>query len=79
MDQIKPRLINCFQTVFPDLGEVEIPLATQASLATWDSVSAIALVNVIEEEFGIPIDLEIIADLDSFERIHEYLAKQVPA
>ena len=79
MDQIKSRLVNCFQTVFPNLTEAEIPSASQASLATWDSVSTIALVNVMEEEFAIEIDFECIADLDSFDRIHEYLLKQVPA
>ena len=79
MDQINSRLVNCFQTVFPDLAEAEIQSASQASLATWDSVSTIALVNVLEEEFAIVIDLESVADLDSFDRIHEYLLKQVPA
>jgi acyl carrier protein len=79
MDQIRARLVNCFQTVFPDLPEADIPFAGQASLATWDSVSMIALVNVLEEEFTIVIDLESVADLDSFDRIHEYVVKQVSA
>jgi len=79
MEQIKFRLVSCFQTVFPDLTETDIPSVSQASLATWDSVSTIALVNVMEEEFAIVIDLESVADLDSFHHIHEYLLTRVPA
>jgi acyl carrier protein len=75
MDAIKDRLVTCFQTVFPDLPEAEIPAATQASLAVWDSVAAITLVNVIEDEFGIQVDFDLLAELDSFDRIREYVSR----
>jgi acyl carrier protein len=32
------------------------------------------LVNVIEDEFGIQIDFDRLAELDSFGRIHQYLS-----
>jgi acyl carrier protein len=76
MDPITPRLITCFQTVFPDLPAAEIPAASQATVAAWDSVAAITLVNVIEEEFGIQMDLDQLADLDSFTRVHDYLSRE---
>jgi acyl carrier protein len=63
--------------VFPDLPEAEIPAATQASVAAWDSVAAITLVNVIEDEFGIQVDFDLLADLDSFGRIHEYVCREM--
>ncbi len=75
MDEIRPKLIECFQTVFPTLSVAEIPNVSQSSWALWDSVAAITLVNVVEEEFGIEMDLEQVGDLDSFARIHEYLEK----
>jgi acyl carrier protein len=75
MDDIKPRLINCFQTVFPDLPEQEIPSCSQASVQSWDSVAAITLVSVIEDEFAIQLDFDILPELDSFGRVHEYLSK----
>jgi acyl carrier protein len=78
MDRIATSLINCFQTVFPDMPASEIPTANQSSVATWDSVAAITLVNVIEEEFGIQMDLDHLAELDSFNRIEEYLRKETP-
>jgi len=76
MDPIALRLTNCFRTVFPNVPEAELPEASQATLAAWDSVNAIMLVNVIEEEFGIEMDFDRIAELDSFRRIHDYLSRE---
>jgi acyl carrier protein len=73
MDETKTRLIKCFETVFPEMSEAEIPNATQSSVAAWDSIAAITLLNVIEDEFQITMDLEQVADLDSFSKIYEYL------
>jgi acyl carrier protein len=75
MDPIALRLTTCFQTVFPDLPAEEIAAASQATVAAWDSVAAITLVNVVEEEFGIEMDLDQLADLDSFSRIRDYLSR----
>jgi acyl carrier protein len=73
MDQIKQRLSTCFRIVFPDLPESEIGAAKQSTLRDWDSVATITLVNVVEEEFGIQLNLDYLADLDSFEAIAEHL------
>jgi acyl carrier protein len=70
--------VTCFQTVSPDLPEAEIPAATQASVAAWDSVAVITLVNVIEDEFGIQVDFDLLAELDSFDHIQQYLQKETP-
>ena len=37
--------------------------------------AAIILANVIEDEFGIEIDLDVLPELDSFARIQEYLQR----
>ena len=80
MDDVKAKLVECFQIVFPDLKEKDIPAASQDTVADWDSVAAITLVNVIEEQFGIEMDLDQIADLDSFEKVRAYLEqRQQPA
>ena len=73
MDETRTRLIKCFETVFPDMPVGEITGATQASVAAWDSIAAITLLNVIEEEFQITMDLELAGELDSFPKIYEYL------
>jgi acyl carrier protein len=79
MDDVKKRLIGCFQIVFPDLPESEIPLLSQATAANWDSVSAITLLNVLEDEFAIEMDLDQVGDLDSFEKIYTYLQQRLQA
>jgi len=80
MDDVKAKLVECFQIVFPDLKEKDIPAASQDTVADWDSVAAITLVNVIEEQFGIEMDLDQIAELDSFEKVRAYLEqRQQPA
>ncbi len=73
MDETKTRLIKCLETVFPKMPVGEITSATQSSLAAWDSIAAITLLKVIEDEFGITMDLELTEELDSFAKIHEYL------
>jgi acyl carrier protein len=73
MNETRTRLIKCFETVFPDMPEGEIPNASQSSVAAWDSIAAITLLNVIEDEFQISMDLELAGDLDSFSKIYEYL------
>jgi acyl carrier protein len=70
------RLIGCFQTVFPDLAEADIPSATQATVPAWDSIAGITLLNVIEEEFKIPLDFDVLAGLDSFPQILNYVEQR---
>lgn len=77
MDHINNRLVACFKTVFPDLQEAQIRGITQAAEPTWDSVAAITLANVIEDEFQIEMDLDLLPELDSFDRILVYLQDKV--
>jgi acyl carrier protein len=79
MNDVEKRLVKCFETVFSDLPADEVPRASQASVAAWDSVAAIMLVNVIEEEFNFQMDFELLPELDSFERVLRYVETQVPA
>jgi acyl carrier protein len=73
MDNLEQRLENVFAIVFPDLPPGQITTASQDSVEAWDSVAAITFVNLIEEEFGIEMDFEDVADLTSFAKILEYL------
>jgi acyl carrier protein len=75
MSDVRKKLKNCFRTVFPGLPEDSIPNASTASVAGWDSVAGITLLNVIEEEFQIEVDFEKLAELNSFESLAEYLTR----
>ena len=73
MSPIATRLVKCFELVFPNLAPENIPAAATATVAEWDSTSAIMLLNVIEDEFGIEVDFDQLAELDSFSKIEQYL------
>ena len=77
MDEIQDRLVKCFESVFPDLPASEIPSCSQASNKKWDSIAAITLVNVIEDEFGFQMDFEVLPELNSFELVLSYVRTQV--
>jgi acyl carrier protein len=77
MDEIQERLVKCFENVFPALPPDEIPRSSQATIPAWDSVAAITLVNVIEDEFGFQMDLDLLPELNSFDRILSYVTTEV--
>jgi acyl carrier protein len=69
MDDVARRLTKCFQVVFPDLPEAKIAFASQSSVETWDSIATVTLGNVVEEEFSLEMDFEILPELNSFDRM----------
>lgn len=73
MNDLTERLVNCFVTVFPGLSRQEILRARQDSVPAWDSMAALTLVSVLEEEFQREIDFELLPELNSFEKIRDYL------
>jgi len=58
MDSTTARLVKCFTTVFPDLNEEHTLEASAAALTQWDSLATLNLLALIEEEFGVTIDLD---------------------
>jgi acyl carrier protein len=73
MDEMEKRLAACFSAVLPEVTAEEILQASATSVKSWDSVATITLIAVVEEEFGITIDVEDPARFDSFAGILEYL------
>ena len=73
MDNLEQRLVKVFGTVFPDLPADRIPSASQSTTEGWDSIAAITLINLIEEEFEIQMDFDRAAELTSFPEILTYL------
>lgn len=67
--------MQCFAAVFAGLTKEEILAASAGSKGTWDSLSAVTLAAVVQEEFGIDIAPEILPQLDSFEAYRIYLGQ----
>ena len=79
MSNDEKRLIRCFASVFPALTEEEIQNATADSIGMWDSLSTVTLAAVIQEEFNLDVDPEILPYLDSYRSFRDYLSTLNPA
>jgi hypothetical protein len=73
MNDLRQRLAQCFLLVFPDLEASLVYSASSSSVAAWDSMAAIILANVIEEEFRVKLDYDVLPELVSFDLILDYL------
>lgn len=73
MDGTRERLLECFSTVFPGQPAAALVNADIDNLPIWDSSSHILLMQVIEEQFGSPVDEDRMGELTSFSAIEEYL------
>jgi len=73
MSETRQRLAQCFSLVFPSLQEPEVYSASSSSVAAWDSTAAIILANVIEEEFRVKLDYDVLPELVSFDLILDHL------
>jgi len=67
------RLLECFAVVFPELNEVQILGSSVDSVPDWDSLASVTLYSLIEEEFGVEIDIDDLDGLISFEGILNYI------
>lgn len=79
MSENENRLIRCFASVFPELSAEEIRLASAESTESWDSLTAVTLAAVVQEEFCIEIDPDVLPDLGSFDALRDYLRRVNPA
>jgi len=76
MTNTNQRLANCFANAFPEIQPDEIPRASAASLAAWDSAAHITLLSAVSEEFGVEFAPEDFEELVSFALIADYLQNQ---
>ena len=73
MSELVNRLTLCFASVFPGSTEEEIRNASTESVGVWDSLSSVTLAAVIQEEFNLEIDPDVLPNLDSFQAFRDYL------
>lgn len=70
---VRSRLAECFRLVFPTLDVQSLGPTPLAELPGWDSVEAVTLVSVVEEEFGRALDPELVDEDVSFDAICAHL------
>jgi acyl carrier protein len=79
MSEQDDRLVRCFASVFPTLSEGEIRTANVVPLFDIDSLAGVTLVTLIDQEFGVNVELPELLDLGSFEAISQFLRKRNPS
>jgi len=77
MPELDDRLTRCFASVFPTLGPAQIHRASVESVPAWDSLAAVTLIAILEQEFAIQIDLMEMPELTSYHAVRDYLQKQI--
>ena len=73
MGDVPARLTRCFQAIFPDLRPDDVVRASPTTVPAWDSVASVTLLSLIEEEFGLAIELDDLNQFTSFESLQRYL------
>ena len=67
------RLEKCFSSVFPDIRAEQIGSLQADHVAQWDSMATVTLMAVVNEEFGLDLDLDQLEPLTSFEAFRQFL------
>jgi acyl carrier protein len=77
MSELDDRLTRCFASVFPALAPNQITNASVETVPAWDSLAAVTLIAVLEQEFDIQIDLMEMPELTSYNAVRDYLQRQI--
>jgi acyl carrier protein len=75
MPDVDDRLTRCFVSVFPGLSPDEIRAASVESVPAWDSLAAVTLIAVLEQEFDTQIDLMQLPEFTSYDAVRTYMLK----
>jgi acyl carrier protein len=75
MHDVAQRLTKCFSAVFPELSPEEIVRPTSKTIG--DSLTAVTLVAVIQEEFGIELEPDCPLEDLSFEKVMARITKDL--
>ena len=70
------RMVRCFASSFPTMSEEEIRASDFVRLFDIDSLAGVTLVTLIDQEFGISVDVSDLLALGSFEAISQFVQKR---
>jgi acyl carrier protein len=81
MLDVRQRLAKCFSAVFPELSPEDFGETNDYPAVNCDSLSAVTLLAVVEEEFGIDLglnDMENASFPEILERVSEAIRNRAP-
>jgi acyl carrier protein len=76
MNDLDSRLTRCFQASFPGIAADQVSAASTNTLASWDSIALVNLLNLVSEEFGVQVDWERAEDLQSYAAVRQWILEQ---
>jgi acyl carrier protein len=76
MDDGDVRLMRCFASAFPSATPDEIRTAKFDAMPGWDSLRGVTLLAVLDQEFGVQIDLPELLELETFDAVKRYLLQR---
>jgi acyl carrier protein len=76
MNNDDDRLMRCFASVFPNATRDEIRTAKFDAMPGWDSLRGVTLLAVLDEEFGVQLDIPELLELETFDSVKRYLLQR---
>ena len=77
MDDRDRHLMRCFASAFPTATPDDIKTAkTFDSIPGWDSLRMVNLLAVLDEEFGVQIELTDLLEFEPFDGVKRYLLRR---
>jgi acyl carrier protein len=76
-DRDDDHLMRCFKSVFPSATGDEIRTAkTFDAIPGWDSLRMVNLLAVLDDEFGLQLDLPELLELEPFDAVKRHLSQR---
>jgi acyl carrier protein len=69
MHDVEQKLTKCFSAVLPELSPEEIRRSTPNTTGDWDSLTVVTVMALIQEEFGVDLDVCDMAENFSFDSV----------
>ncbi len=76
MNNDDDRLMRCFVSAFPNATRDEIRAAKFDAMPGWDSLRGVTLLAVLDEEFGLQVDLPELLELETFNSVKQHLLQR---
>lgn len=70
------RLAYCYASIFPNATPEEIHTATIDRMTGWDSLRGVTFMAILEEEFGVQLDLRDLVTLGTYDALKLYLSRK---
>jgi acyl carrier protein len=79
MTELKDRVADCFCELFPTYSREELLTAKRESIEEWDSLAGVTLGMLVQQEFGVAVDLLALEHMDSVDAVTAYVAEHADA